>query len=115
MTVDLVATSIRVLSPDERPLPAQAGDANDWVVGHCWLYCMRDGVPVVWIGAVTAPGGVTAPMTACGECVSQLATQTFQFAAQRDAPVRTRGRHARSRPRRPFWRLPPTDRERPSP
>ncbi|MET8627914.1 hypothetical protein ABZW30_29945 [Kitasatospora sp. NPDC004669] len=99
------------IAPADRPLPAQPDDGNQWTVGDCWLSCGRAAVPVLWVGAVTVPGVVNAPMFACSACVDQLADRAWNFASRRDMAARTsaRARHARPRPRRPFWRLPALD------
>ncbi|MFK0100943.1 hypothetical protein [Streptomyces sp. NPDC091040] len=57
---------------DAWPMAAQAGDGNAWVTGACWLYCRREGVAVLWVGAVATPGA-TGDLYACGPCVTELA------------------------------------------
>jgi hypothetical protein len=49
------------------PEPAKTGDGNEWVTGRCWLYCLRDGVQVIWIGPVQVVDGRPPPRpTAAG-------------------------------------------------
>ncbi|WP_234340456.1 hypothetical protein [Streptomyces sp. TP-A0875] len=56
---------------DVWPLVAQTDDANQWVIGVCWLYCRREDVRVLWVGSVTTPGA-TGDVYACGPCVAEL-------------------------------------------
>ncbi|THA60178.1 hypothetical protein E6P78_27870 [Streptomyces sp. A0958] len=68
---------------DAWPLAAQAGDGNAWVTGTCWLYCRREGVAVLWVGAVATPGA-TGDVYACGPCVAELARMVRVQAHVRD-------------------------------
>ena len=56
---------------DAWPLVAQTGDGNPWVTGVCWLYCRREEVAVLWVGAVATPGA-TGDVYACGPCIAEL-------------------------------------------
>ncbi|GAB7185959.1 hypothetical protein ATKI12_5790 [Kitasatospora sp. Ki12] len=105
-------TVLAGIAAADRPLPAQADDGNEWVSGDCWFYCGRRGLPVLWLGPATSPGGLTAPLYACTECIAQINDRIWEYAGTRDVRVMpARGRHARPRPRRPFWRIPALDRE----
>ncbi|AZK96083.1 hypothetical protein B7R87_21125 [Streptomyces tsukubensis] len=53
-------------------------DGRLWESGLCWLYCRRPGVPVIWIGPVSAAGR-TAAMYACRHCIAEL-----EFMVDRD-------------------------------
>lgn len=55
-----------------------------WVVGRCWLYCLRPDTVVTWIGPAHH-GGAHAPMYACDPCLRVLATLVHDHAAARDA------------------------------
>ncbi|WP_405937476.1 hypothetical protein OG338_12910 [Streptomyces sp. NBC_00726] len=68
---------------DAWPLPAQSGDGNAWVTGTCWLYCRREAVAVLWLGAVATPGA-TGDVYACGPCVTELARMVRVQAHLRD-------------------------------
>ncbi|MGW0776298.1 hypothetical protein ACWD01_22200 [Streptomyces sp. NPDC002835] len=57
---------------DAWPLAARTDDGNAWVSGACWLYCRREGVRVLWVGSVNAPGA-TGDVYACGPCIAELA------------------------------------------
>ncbi|GBQ03243.1 hypothetical protein SSP531S_47130 [Streptomyces spongiicola] len=56
---------------DAWPPVAQVGDGNAWLTGACWLYCRREGVAVLWVGSVAAPGA-TGDVYACGPCLAEL-------------------------------------------
>lgn len=42
-----------------------------WVTGRCWLYCLRPGIPVTWIGPVQVEGQ-HADLYACEGCIRTL-------------------------------------------
>lgn len=65
-------------------LQAEGDDGNPWVTGACWLYCRRQGVRVLWIGPVRAPGA-DADVYGCGQCVAELAAMARQQTCVRDA------------------------------
>ncbi|MET8830577.1 hypothetical protein ABZX40_35090 [Streptomyces sp. NPDC004610] len=48
------------------------GGDGPWLTGVCWLYCRRQGVPVLAIGSVTAAPGGTKGLYACRMCVAEL-------------------------------------------
>jgi hypothetical protein len=56
---------------DAWPPVARTDDGNAWVTGACWLYCRREGVRVLWVGSVNAPGA-TGDVYACGPCLAEL-------------------------------------------
>jgi hypothetical protein len=74
---------------DAWPLVAQTGDGNPWVTGACWLYCRREGVAVLWVGSVTAPGA-TGDVYACGPCIVELDHMVRAQAHHRDHGGRRR-------------------------
>ncbi|MFE4794029.1 hypothetical protein ACFRFL_02725 [Streptomyces sp. NPDC056708] len=76
---------------DAWPLVAQPDDGNAWVTGNCWLYCRREGVRVLWVGSVHAPGA-TGDLYACGPCVAELDHMVRVQAHGRDAPAGTEAR-----------------------
>jgi hypothetical protein len=51
--------------------PARTDDLNNWVTGLCMLYCRRDGVRVLCLGPVHAPGA-QGQMYGCGQCIAEL-------------------------------------------
>ena len=51
--------------------------------GRCWLYCLRDDVPVTWIGPVHT-GGATAPMYACEPCIRTLTSLAWDALTAKD-------------------------------
>ncbi|SFK18092.1 hypothetical protein [Streptomyces pini] len=63
--------------PPVKP-PEQAQQAGDgrcaWVVGDCWLWCLRSGTAVTWLGPVVS-WGTHAPLYACEDCISRLEEQ----------------------------------------
>ncbi|PZT72962.1 hypothetical protein DNK56_02530 [Streptomyces sp. AC1-42W] len=67
------------------------------MTGTCWLYCRREEVAVLWVGAVATPGA-TGDVYACGPCVAELARMVRLQAHVRDgiaAPAAApRRRHA---------------------
>lgn len=86
------------------PPPAETDDGNHWITGRCWLWCGRERARVLWIGAGTAPGGVTADLFACTSCAqvlgdqildSQLSADIGGRAADGYASAGTSGRHRR--------------------
>ncbi len=82
------------------PGPPEEDDGNERVPGDCWLYCERESVPVLWLGPVTAAGGVLAGLLACAECIAVLHGKAVAATLGRDRSplVRPgRARHARSR------------------
>ncbi|WP_328561182.1 hypothetical protein [Streptomyces coelicoflavus] len=80
---------------DVWPLAAQVGDGNRWVTGACWLYCRREGVPVLWAGSVTTPGA-TGDMYVCGPCLAELAHIVRVQAYDRDGIAHRAARPAAS-------------------
>jgi hypothetical protein len=80
------ARPARFRQPSVLRLPpvAQTGDANRWVTGHCWLWCDRDCVQVVWIGPASVQGH-TAHMYACEACLRSLADRII--ATRTPAPL----------------------------
>ncbi|MFB6711826.1 hypothetical protein ACFCZY_03020 [Streptomyces sp. NPDC056237] len=76
---------------DAWPLAARTDDGNAWVTGDCWLYCRREGVRVLWIGSVHAPGAM-ADLYACGPCVAELDHMVRVQSHGRDAPAGTETR-----------------------
>lgn len=97
-----VLPTLAEISAGRLPEPPETGDGNPWAVGDCWLYCGRASVRVLWLGPVTAAGGVTAGLLACGDCISTLHSKAVAAMATRDksATERThRARHARPRSR----------------
>ncbi|URN14007.1 hypothetical protein LUW77_29665 [Streptomyces radiopugnans] len=51
-------------------MPGQAEDGGcAWVVGDCWLWCLRSGTAVTWLGPVVS-WGTHAPLYACEDCIS---------------------------------------------
>ncbi|MER8099979.1 hypothetical protein [Kitasatospora sp. NPDC094016] len=98
------------------PEPPDEDDGNAWVLGDCWLYCGRTSVRVLWLGPVTAAGGISAALHACAKCVAELHRRAVAAMTERDAPKtdpNRRPRHARPRTPSPLWatwfRLPNTD------
>ncbi|MFD5467956.1 hypothetical protein ACFWIQ_34865 [Kitasatospora sp. NPDC127059] len=84
------------------PEPPEADDENPWVAGDCWLYCGRTSVRVLWLGPVTAAGGVSAGLLACADCITTLHSKAVDAMARRDNSVTEpayRARHARPRSR----------------
>ncbi|MFC5666922.1 hypothetical protein ACFP3U_28635 [Kitasatospora misakiensis] len=82
------------------PEPPEADDGNPWAAGDCWLYCGRTSVRVLWLGPVTAAGGVTAGLLACADCISTLHGKAVAAMTKRDnRPTEPahRARHARPR------------------
>ncbi|MFG2912738.1 hypothetical protein ACGF0D_07580 [Kitasatospora sp. NPDC048298] len=82
------------------PDPPVEGDGNEWGTGDCWLYCERESVPVLWLGVVTAAGGVRAGLAACAECIAVLHGKAVAEMLGRDRspiPQPRRARHARPR------------------
>ncbi|WP_330239818.1 hypothetical protein [Streptomyces sp. NBC_00525] len=70
------------------------------MTGTCWLYCRREGIAVLWVGAVVTPGA-TGDVYACGPCVAELARMVRLQAHVRDgvaAPAAERS--PRTPPRR---------------
>lgn len=63
--------------PAAKP-PEQAQQAEDgrctWVVGDCWLWCLRSGTAVTWLGPVVS-WGTHAPLYACEDCIGRLEEQ----------------------------------------
>ncbi|MFH0241074.1 hypothetical protein ACGRHY_01215 [Streptomyces sp. HK10] len=60
--------------PPAKP-PEQAEDGwCAWVVGDCWLWCLRGGTAVTWLGPVVS-WGTHAPLYACEDCISRLEEQ----------------------------------------
>ncbi|MFP8963019.1 hypothetical protein ACLIYP_21030 [Streptomyces nanhaiensis] len=56
-------------------VPEQAeGGGCAWVVGDCWLWCLRSGTAVTWLGPVVS-WGTHAPLYACEDCISRLEEQ----------------------------------------
>ncbi|MGK5447235.1 hypothetical protein [Streptomyces radiopugnans] len=56
-------------------VPEQAEDGGcAWVVGDCWLWCLRSGTAVTWLGPVVS-WGTHAPLYACEDCISRLEEQ----------------------------------------
>ncbi|MGW2539836.1 hypothetical protein ACWC5I_02960 [Kitasatospora sp. NPDC001574] len=111
MSTEVAIRALADLSSGSMPLPAQEGDGNAWEPGACWLYCERLGVPVLWIGPVTAVGGISAPLFACMDCLTRLWHKAVEHMRSRDAPsvksLQGGGRHARRRaPWVPWLRLP---------
>ena len=43
----------------------------DWRTGQCWLYCLRSGVTVTWIGTVSS-GRIRTELYACYGCLRLL-------------------------------------------
>lgn len=68
------------------PAPAQTGDGNEWVTGRCWLYCLREGVQVIWIGPVQVVGA-EAPMYGCGPCITTLTDLLWDSLLRKDRPA----------------------------
>lgn len=56
-----------------------------WVAGRCWLYCLRTGVRVTWVGPVHHDGA-HAPMYACEPCLRVLAGLVRAHGLEQDAP-----------------------------
>ncbi|MFF3122927.1 hypothetical protein ACFVRD_11265 [Streptomyces sp. NPDC057908] len=78
---------------DAWPLVARTDDGNAWVTGNCWLYCRREGVRVLWVGSVHAPGA-TGDLYACGPCVAELDHMVRVQSHARDAPAGPAARSA---------------------
>ncbi|MFB6819384.1 hypothetical protein ACFCV8_33115 [Streptomyces sp. NPDC056347] len=74
------------------PLVARTDDGNAWVTGVCWLYCRREGVRVLRVGSVNAPGA-TGDLYACGPCLAEL-DRLVRAQAYGRAEGRTRVGHA---------------------
>ncbi|MFH0243701.1 hypothetical protein ACGRHY_15020 [Streptomyces sp. HK10] len=70
---------------DGWPLPAHTDDANGWIKVGCWLYRRREGVRVLWIGSVRAPGAV-GDVYACGPCIAELDHMVRLRSHGRDEP-----------------------------
>lgn len=61
---------------------------REWMVGECWLYCERSGVPVLWLGPVQEDG-CTAHLYACVDCLARLRGKLWRSVEARDtAPAR---------------------------
>ncbi|WP_329576844.1 hypothetical protein OG500_04630 [Kitasatospora sp. NBC_01250] len=67
------------------PEPPEANDGNPWAAGDYWLYCGRTSVRVLWLGPVTAAGGITAGLLACADCISTLHGKAVAAMAKRDS------------------------------
>ncbi|AUG78111.1 hypothetical protein CFP65_3311 [Kitasatospora sp. MMS16-BH015] len=114
-----VAEAVPVLSEIRSallPAPPNEDDGNGWTLGDCWLYCGRTSVRVLWLGTVTAAGGIHAALHACAECIARLHGKAVTATVERDAPATDTGRrarHARPKVPRPLWttwlRLPSAD------
>jgi hypothetical protein len=65
--------------------PARTDDLNNWVTGLCMLYCRRDGVRVLWLGPVHAPGA-NGQMYGCGQCIAELDYMIYQQSCREDCP-----------------------------
>ncbi|MCX5201343.1 hypothetical protein OG897_07725 [Streptomyces sp. NBC_00237] len=59
------------------------GDGNNWVEGLCWLYCRREGVPVLWIGPVHVTDA-TGHMYGCETCMAELRHMVHADVRRRD-------------------------------
>ncbi|MFJ4677551.1 hypothetical protein [Kitasatospora sp. NPDC088783] len=97
-----VSPTLAEIGAGRLPEPPEENDGNPWTVGDCWLYCGRTSVRVLWLGPVTAAGGVTAELLVCADCISTLHGREVAAMAKRDksATERThRARHARPRSR----------------
>lgn len=72
-----------VLAPVEELAAGQ-----HWEIGSCWLYCERDHVPVMWLGAAQWLGQ-HAPIYACEPCVRRLHAKVRLHLTCRDNPKGT--------------------------
>ncbi|GAA2773746.1 hypothetical protein [Kitasatospora cinereorecta] len=61
-----------------RPHLPVPGDGTQWVIGWCWLYCGRDQLLVLPIGAVTT-ATLTTTLHACGRCIAHLNNLVWEF------------------------------------
>ncbi|GAA1881748.1 hypothetical protein GCM10009753_06670 [Streptantibioticus ferralitis] len=66
-----------------RPLPTQPGDGRQWVTGMCWLYCRRNGIPVIWLGPVHS-SGMAAPLFGCAQCIAELDHMVWRYVTAKD-------------------------------
>lgn len=66
------------------PVENLAADQH-WEIGSCRLYCERDHVPVMWVGAVQWLGQ-HAPIMACDPCVRRLNAKLRAHLYTKDQP-----------------------------
>ncbi|EFE76439.1 hypothetical protein K7395_15540 [Streptomyces filamentosus] len=68
------------------PPPAATDDGNEWVDGHCWLYCGQRWTRVLWIDPARV-AGAQAPMYACGACIGELQERVGQSFFNENRPA----------------------------
>ncbi|MDG9705992.1 hypothetical protein [Streptomyces sp. DH37] len=75
-------TSRGAAHPEPPPEPVEGGWCA-WVVGDCWLWCLRTGTAVTWLGPVIS-WGTHAPLYACEDCIGRLEEQVAGPSAGQD-------------------------------
>lgn len=85
----MMPNGLTVYPADGRPVPSRPDDGREWILGACWLWCRRVGLPVIWIGPVVS-GGAHAPLFACSWCLDELDRMVWQYVTAKDANLDSR-------------------------